>query len=245
MNGRTNTVHDELRDDLAAYALGALSEQEATNIESHLTGCESCREYVVWLRPAVDLLPASVEQLEPPPSLRESLMATVHAEAHAADPLAEPPAATEPPRARRSWRDVVLRPATILAAVAVLAAGAVVGYLVAGDGADLTTVPVQAERPQDEVLANVEFEEGEDAILRVERAPALDPGHVYQAWVQRGEELKPAGASFSPSDEGDYIADLDDTLEGADAVLVSEETDPTPKVPSTEIVMSAPLEQAD
>ena len=34
-----------------------------------------------WLSPAVDVLPAAVEQRTPPPSLRENLMATVRAEA--------------------------------------------------------------------------------------------------------------------------------------------------------------------
>ena len=47
-----------LRDDLAAYALGALDEREAGAIEDHLDGCERCRERLRWLAPAVDLLPA-------------------------------------------------------------------------------------------------------------------------------------------------------------------------------------------
>jgi hypothetical protein len=34
-----------------------------------------------WLRPAVDVLPATVEQLTPPERLRESLIATVRGEA--------------------------------------------------------------------------------------------------------------------------------------------------------------------
>ena len=70
-----------MRDDLAAYALGALDEREAGAIEDHLDGCERCRERLRWLAPAVDLLPASVEQRTPPPALRENLMATVRAEA--------------------------------------------------------------------------------------------------------------------------------------------------------------------
>ena len=54
---------------------------EAARSRAHLAGCEPCRDYLRWLQPAVDVLPASVAQLEPPPRLGERLMATVRAEA--------------------------------------------------------------------------------------------------------------------------------------------------------------------
>ena len=62
-HGRCSERHD----DLAAYALGALTDREAVEIENHLAGCEACSERLRWLQPAVDLVPASVHQLEPPP----------------------------------------------------------------------------------------------------------------------------------------------------------------------------------
>ncbi len=43
--------------------------------------CDACRIELRWLEPAVDLLPRSIEQLEPPDALRGRLMATVRAEA--------------------------------------------------------------------------------------------------------------------------------------------------------------------
>ena len=39
-----------LRDDLAAYALGALDEREAGAIEDHLGGCERCRDAAALAR---------------------------------------------------------------------------------------------------------------------------------------------------------------------------------------------------
>jgi anti-sigma factor ChrR (cupin superfamily) len=69
------------RDDLAAFALGALDRAEAVEVERHLDACERCRDELHWLAPAVDLLPSSVPQLEPPPRLRRGLMRTVRAEA--------------------------------------------------------------------------------------------------------------------------------------------------------------------
>ena len=115
-----------MRDDLAAYALGALDRREAAALERHLDDCEGCRARLRWLSPAVDLLPASVEQRTPPESLRENLMATVRAEA----------APTRSRRPRRSGargrrgspggtglRGLMLRPAVGMAALILLVAG--------------------------------------------------------------------------------------------------------------------------
>ena len=71
---QNSASHDELREDLAAYALGALEEPEAERLRAHLEGCEECRRQLRWLEPAVELLPRTVEQLEPPVRLRLSLI---------------------------------------------------------------------------------------------------------------------------------------------------------------------------
>ena len=107
-----------LRDDLAAYALGALDAPTRRRaLEAHLDGCEHCRDRLRWLepggRPAAGLGRAAST---PPPSLRESLMATVRAEAARA-PRAPSRRRAEP--ARESWwaglRGLMLRPATGMA----------------------------------------------------------------------------------------------------------------------------------
>ena len=77
---------DRLEEDLAAFALGALTPDEAAAVERHVDGCDACSARLRWLQPAVDLLPASVEQRTPPPQLRENLMAIVEREAAAEAP---------------------------------------------------------------------------------------------------------------------------------------------------------------
>ena len=240
----TGMIHGERRDDLAAYALGALGVAEASEVEAHLATCEPCADYVRWLRPAVDLLPASVEQLDPPTSLRESLMGVVRGEAAAVQPAASAPAVTSPSR-WRSWRGVVLRPATVLAALAVLAAGALTGYLVSASGTDSderSLVTAQAARgaSDEAIAATVEYGAGDDAILQVARMPDPAPGNVYQAWISRDGTVEPA-AAFLPNQDGASTAALGDTLEGADAVLVTEEPRPDRKVPTSAPVLRAPL----
>lgn len=233
--------HEERRDDLAAYALGALDAAEAEEIERHLAGCASCSEYVLWLRPAVDLVPESVEQLEPPDRIRRELMATVRAEAAAERAVAGE--GLERPRRRFSLGGLVLRPATGFAAIAVLAAGAIVGYAVSGSG-DGERESVTAEAigtvPASALAANVELGAGGDAILHVERAPQPGRGDVYMAWVSRAGELEPV-ASFRPRDDGTADAALGDSLEGADAVLVTEEPTPDEEQPTSAPILRAEL----
>jgi anti-sigma factor RsiW len=235
--------HEEMRDDLAAYALGALDPGEAATVAEHLASCESCREYVRWLGPAVDLLPASVAQVEPPERLRESLMATVHAEAAEAGSL---PADEQPARRERrrwsGWGGFLLRPATALAAVAVLAAGALAGYALHDDGAERIDVPAEATGgvPADAVSASVEHGAGGAAVLNVERIPAIDRDHVYEAWAATGDEVEPV-LTFRPDRAGAFTGVMSSDLEGADAVLVTEEPHNVGSTPTTAPILKATL----
>src|SRR5215207_10996416 len=75
------TDHTRYRDDVGAYLLGALPELERQAFERHLRGCGDCQEELERLRPAADALPGSVEQFQPPPRLKASLMEVVEREA--------------------------------------------------------------------------------------------------------------------------------------------------------------------
>lgn len=239
----TGSVHEELRDDLAAYALGALDRDEAAAVADHLAGCEACRNYVRWLQPAVELLPASVVPVEPPSGLGERLMATVRAEAaeaHEAEPAGTPPATTR--RRWRSWRGLMLRPATVLAAIAVLATGLALGYALGGAGDDRTEVTAEptGELPAGAIAATLEHGAGGDAILHVERMPALDRDRVYEAWASSDEGVV-ALASFRPRADGSTEVVLPGSLEGASEVLVTEEPRDVGNGPTTPPVLRATL----
>ena len=102
-------AHERYRDDLAAYALGALEAGDAEELRHHLEDCDACRQQLRWLQPAVDLLPRSVPQLEPPPRLRKRLMATVRAES------SDAAQADRAPVRRRDWAALLWRPASAVA----------------------------------------------------------------------------------------------------------------------------------
>jgi anti-sigma-K factor RskA len=230
--------HDELRDDLAAYALGALEEAEAERFRLHLETCEDCRRHLRWLQPAVELLPRTVEQLEPPPRLRESLMDVVRSES--------PHAVREPPRRATGgwWRALGLslrRPATAVAAAAMLVIGAVAGYLIhePGDTGNAGTFAARAAPGAPGVTGALE-RDGDSGILRVRGMPSLARDQVYEVWVQRDGELEPSSL-FVPRRDHTAEAAVPRSLDGADAVLVTKEPRGGSRQPTSSPLLSVKL----
>ena len=242
MTGREKGVHEGMYDDLAAYAVGALSPDEAAELERHLDDCESCRARLRWLEPAVDMLPASVEQVTPPDSLRQRLMATVRAEA-AEQAEAAPPGAEPKRRWFGGWTSFIFRPATAMAAVVLIVAGVAAGYALRGhEGEATTTVAARAVSPQDENAVSATFEHGDDSgTLHVRELPPIDPDEVYEVWVQRDGAVEPAG-TFVLGMDGSAQANVQGPLNEAEAVLVTREPRPGSEQPTTRPVLEAPLQ---
>jgi anti-sigma-K factor RskA len=238
VSGDPHTDRERLRDDLAAYAIGALDEAEAVALERHLESCDECRERLHWLRPAVDQIPATVPQLEPPSRLRESLMATVHAEA-------PPPPAAAPQRApgRRLLPGLasLLRPAIAAAAACLLAVGVGVGYLVRGDDAQRPASELVAAEQLADVPASATLERhGDSATLHVHELPELEGGKVYEVWVQRDGALEPS-STFAVTADGSGAAAVPGPLDDASAILVTAEPHGGSRQPTTEPLLKAPL----
>jgi anti-sigma factor RsiW len=225
---------ERLGDDLAAYALDTLDRGEADLLERHLGECEQCREHLLWLRPAVDVLPASVTQLSPPASLRESLLATVRAEAP-----------TARPQRRAWWRGLgtsALRPAAAVGFAVLIIAAAVTGYLARGgdDGARSELVSAQPLGPQAAQVSATLERHGDAATLHISELPGLGRDEVHEVWVQRDGALEPA-STFVLGLDGTAEAAVPGPLEGADAVLVTAEPRPGSRQPTTEPLLQAPL----
>jgi anti-sigma-K factor RskA len=223
-------------DDLAAYALGALEAEEAAELERHLATCSQCGARLGWLRLAVDQLPGSVAQLEPPPALRARLLAEVRAELEAeAEPVRERGRAV----GRRGRWGFFWRPATALAATAVLVVGGVAGYLLRSPESGPSSVVAESPKP---ALAAATLErEGDVATLRVQRLPKLPPNQVYETWLERDGELEP-GSVFVLRRDGSADAAIPGPLEGASAVLVTREPRGGSQSPTSPPLLEATLD---
>jgi anti-sigma-K factor RskA len=205
--------YDEL---VAPYLLGALAPVEHEDFEAHLTACAECRAEVELLRVGVESLPGSVPQVEPPPELRDRIMAVVHREAEllaAAGPEADRP----PARAATPW----WRRLRLLAPVTAAVAAALLAVVVIGGGEDLRTI----EAAQAPAGAMVRMHVGDEhSTLVAERLPDPPRGRVYQVWLKRpGRDPEPTRALFSPSDSGTVSVDVPGSMDGVEGVLVTDE----------------------
>ena len=224
--------HERHRDELAAYLLGALEPGETAELERHLAGCEECRTELEWLRPAVQLLPESVERVEPPPELRGRLMEQVRAEAQSAT-------APQPAR-RRGIGGWSLRPLAGLAMLALVVA-AVAAYAISdggsGDG-NVTTV-VTGHSPG--VTAEM-VRDGESGTLHLANLHQLPRDEVLQAWVQRGERVVSAKTLFVPNPDGTASATIDD-MDGVSTVMVTAEPRGGSAQPTSDPIVSVSMPQ--
>jgi anti-sigma-K factor RskA len=223
--------HDRFDDDLAAYALGALPPGEAAALERHLEGCESCRARLRWLSPAVDVLPAAVEQRSPPERLRENLMEVVRAEANPAAPARQP-----------WWRSLgalTMRPAAGLAAVILIIAGIGAGYLLRGSDSTETST-VQAEALTGAPASATLERDGDTSTLHVHEMPPIGPDQVYEVWIQRDGRMDPL-STFVLSADGTAEAAVPGSLSGGEAVLVTREPRGGSPQPTTQPLLRVPL----
>jgi hypothetical protein len=223
--------HDRYEQDAGAYLLGALPPLEAEVFERHLMGCDACRDEIARLRPAAEALPRAVDSFEPPASLKASLMEIVESEAREQRaPAAAVPAVRE--RSQPGWFARALagmrpRPALALATLALLM-GVALGFgLVQGRGGDGTrevTANVDRTRlPGGSARLEVAQTQDHPATLRVTGVPMPEHGEVYEVWVERDGEVRPAGALFAVSSDGRGSAAIPGGVKGVDRVMVTRE----------------------
>jgi anti-sigma-K factor RskA len=197
---------------LAAYLLGALEPGEAAELERHVAGCRECEEELERLRPAVQVLPETVERVEAPAALRGRLMEQVRSEAGGSQAA---PAVRHAPKRRFG-----LHPLAGLATLALVLA-AIAGYAIrdSGSGGGKTTTVATGHSPG--VTAEM-VREGETGTLRLANLHQLPPDKVLQAWVQRGKRVVSAKALFVPNRDGTATATIDG-MQGVSTVMVTAE----------------------
>ena len=223
------------RDDLVAFALGALEQGDERAVEAHVPSCARCTRELEALVPAVAVLGESVEQLEPPPELRERVLAVVRSEAAGEREQDARPVRRE----RRGLRGFLLRPAVALATVAVIAAG-VAGYLVrdTGGGGGETTVAVMPATPG--IGGSLKVGEN-SSLLELRGMPKLTGNEVYQVWVTQDNSVRPS-SNFIPDDSGRATTGVDGHLGAGARVMITKESAPGHTTPTPPILLSATVD---
>ena len=203
--------------DAAAYALGALSEEEAAAFRRHLAECAVCHDELAAFSQVVDTLPTSAPQLDAPRTLRKRVMRAVRAEANANHSRR-----ARGPVGPGAFRFAISR-AGLAAGVAVAAAAAVAGGLVLSSGGSAPARVIQASVIGSPGNAQLRLAQGR-AELIVTHFPPPPSGRIYEIWLERpGRRLMPTRALFSVTSRGAGDVGVPGALRGVSAVLVTQE----------------------
>jgi anti-sigma-K factor RskA len=228
--------HVQWADNVGAYLLGALPPDEAEAFEAHLRDCPECRQDVEELRVAADALPVSVAPVAPPPALKQRIMAVVESEAELLEAAGRRADVPEPAPAKRRW-GWRLRPAfAAVAAAVLLALGVVAGLLLPGGNGERTVVASSTAQG-----AHVELEiSGDGATLVARDMPPPPEGRIYQVWLKRpGSDPEPTSVLWSTRADGSAEVAVPGSLDGVEAVLVTDEPEGGSDVPSKAPVITA------
>jgi anti-sigma factor RsiW len=242
---------------VGAYVLEALEPEAMTTFEAHLEGCASCRAEVVELRQVVDVLPLAVEQVEPPQTLKDRIMAEARVEVDRPSPLTVLPGGTSKPP-RKSWltkRESVL---ALAAAVVIAALGLWNLHSSNGNSNDQQTAlrsevtAVIAQGGTVSQVASTGLSPGASAsMVQSRNSPtayflvtglaASRPARVYELWLFRN--LAPRGvATFTYSGSDTWIVKLNASTVGWQAAAVTDEPGPNgSKKPTTKPVLYGKL----
>jgi len=183
----------------------------------------------------VAVLGESVDQLEPPPELRERVLAEVRADVEASQERESP----APRRPRHGWRGLFARPAfAVVLAVVVAALG---GYLIAGNdgngGQEETTVPVVAQQGIGGSLAVGDH----TSMLSLHGLGQLEGDEVYQVWVGKGQTVRPS-SNFIPDVNGRAMTAVDGHLTSGTQVMVTREPRPGRTTPTPPVLLTATVD---
>jgi anti-sigma-K factor RskA len=241
--------HEELRELIAAYALGAVSAEEAERVREHLTDCDDCRAEANALAETAASLALAVEAEPLPEGFVERVIARVAVPDSPAEPAGDAPAelaaVPERPPARRPERS---RPRLVhVLAYAALAVGiAVMAF-------NLWTLQRESQRERRLLQAIVRYEgmwlrgEGEAAgrmvgtrdggLFVASGLPKPPSGHTYQLWLIDAAGPR-SGGTFEVSN-GVSVVRTEESLDDVQGVAVTIEPAGGSRSPTSDPIISS------
>ena len=222
--------HEEIKELLAAYALGAMPEDEIGEVRAHILSCEECMGEADLLAEASGSLALAVEPQPLPSGFADRVLEVVRSDS--TDQEVVP---------RRRWRFL---PGVVVASS--LALAAVLGFQV---------YETQQKLDQQELVlgallheGGVELQGSSGAIARVvpsgegsvfavaglQKAP---PGHTYQLWLIK-EGADPVSGGVFDVTGGIAVIDTDQSIEDYDGAAVTIEQAGGSRQPTTTPILS-------
>jgi len=223
----------DVDEQLAAYAANGLEEAESCAVANHLAECRRHDVELTAMRADFERLAASVQPVEPPSRLRDSLLTAFDKAVAAPEPA---PIRVAPARPKSIFSTSGFAYA-IAAAMLALAVGVGAWGLSRDDGSE--DVIVAQSSSGDASMQVTYVPDQKVAVMEVD-LPPLPAGRVYQAW--RIDGGTPVSLGLVETNTGS-VAMMGD-LEGASAVALSVEPAGGSPAPTTNPILIATLDRS-
>jgi anti-sigma-K factor RskA len=237
--------HEEMESSVAALVLGALEADEVESVRLHVEGCASCQQAVARMRRAAAALPLEVEDVSPPPRLRERIY--VAAAAARASTIPSAPARKRVPAPVGRWKPSATIPFGRMFAFAVAATVllALLIGLVAGDIIGRNSVPPAAAQVARFSLVGhgslaaargtvTDLKTDAVALVDFHGLPPLDKGKVYELWLITAGGHPDSAAVFVPDSNGGKVVLVNLPLKGYAQMAVTAEDGPDGAIAPTQ-----------
>lgn len=248
--------NQHLDDIIPIYALGALSGKEKRDVEAHIRGCSHCRAKLAEARSTVNVLPSSVEPVDPSPQTKHKLFARV--EADLARPLPASLRSGSKPAPAISFRPILmprLLAIGLLAVLLLLAIGLAappllrqlneqreITAILTNPGAQTRVIHGTRDRPT--AHGRLTAVPGDNrAVLEVDGLGPLPPDKTYEFWLIRGSLPVPSGL-FDVSSEGTktMLVSASEGIDSFDKLGVTIERSAGEEAPKGTLVLQLGLE---
>jgi anti-sigma-K factor RskA len=203
-------AHTPFRENIPAYALGALDGEDIRALEAHLETCASCRAELAEYRLLTDSLLTAIPPKQPSAALRKNLQSRL-------------PGARKPARQRQTFSLSLSRLALGFAVIGLLVlnivsftqlrqiqiqqaslvtqvenAQTVLGLM---SSPTIQMIPISGEQASGTLL----LDKGNNkAVLIVENLPELTENQIYQIWLVKSDGGRDTGGLFRPESGETY-----------------------------------------
>lgn len=222
---------EEMRENTAAYALGALTDSEQAEFERHMIECDLEHDVEAFSEVMLRLSEAA-PAMEPPEGLRDRILSAAEADVTRGGPSGSSR------KVELSWTQRLQRfsaPAYGAAAMMLIIVGALVGWGVASLATEDSRVDLNHfRRDGDGDWFRVETELGKNGLmLSVGNLEPLPSQSTYQFWAIRDDRWVPIG-DFNTNPESKWSGYFEFALKKGDSIAITVEPESGSEAPSTD-----------